>query len=289
MKIKKSPGEKAFDVFNHILMVMILVVTLYPFYYLIIASVSDGYELIRGNVLFTPIGFNLDGYKGINSISNFWQSYYNTVYYTFWGTIASLVTMSMGAYALSRKQLKFRRVFSFLISFTLWFKAGIIPTYLNYSQLGLMDSKFGIIFGFAINAFYIIIMRSYFEGIPLELEEAARVDGLTNWGIFVKIFLPLSKPMFATIALYCAINRWNGYFWAMIVLKTPTKMPLQVILKALIIDNASSAAVGVGQGNTSSETMVYSVMVVAIVPMLVIYPFAQKFFQKGLTVGAVKG
>ncbi|MFI3226173.1 MAG: carbohydrate ABC transporter permease [Clostridia bacterium] len=289
MTIKKSPGEKLFDVFNIILMVLILIVTIYPFYYLIIASFSDGYALIRGKVIFSVVDFNLAGYTGIPSISNFFNSYYNTLYYTFFGTITSLVVMSMGSYALSRKQLKFRRFFSFAISFTLWFKAGIIPMYLNYSNLGLMDTRFGIIIGFAVNVFYIVIMRSYFEGIPIELEEAARVDGLTNWGTFLRIFLPLSKPMFATITLYCAINRWNGYFWTMILIKDPLKMPLQVILKALIIDNASSASIGVGNANYSSETMVYSVMVVAIIPMLIIYPFVQQFFEKGLTVGAVKG
>ncbi len=290
MKIQQSPGEKIFDIVNHIIMIFILVVTLYPFYFVIISSFSEGYEIIRGQVLLYPKGFNVNGYKGLAELKNFMSGYGNTIFYAVAGTLTSLVVMTMGAYSLSRKRLKGRRLLGFFISFTLWFKAGIIPVYLNFQGLGLLDSRFGIVIGFAVNAFYVVIMRSYFEGIPDELEEAARVDGLGNFGIFAKIMLPLSKPMLATIALYCAVDRWNGFFWAMILLKSPDKMPLQVILKSLILDSTSSAAISMGANTSSSkDTMIYAVMVVSILPMLVVYPFVQKFFQKGLTVGAVKG
>ena len=178
----------------------------------------------------------------------------------------------------------------FLVSFTLWFKAGIIPIYLNMDSMNLIDTRLGILLGFACNAFYIVIMRTYFEGIPVELEEAARIDGLSNFGIFLKIMVPLSKPMFATIALYCAVNRWNGYFWAMILLKDDRKAPLQVLLKKIIIENQMMSSLEGASGfDFTRQTLIYAIIVVSIIPMIAVYPFVQRYFVKGLTVGAVKG
>lgn len=225
----------------------------------------------------------------ISTIDHFWASYGNTLFYTFFGTLASLAIMSMGAYALSRRRLKGRRVIGMMISFTMWFNAGIIPFYLNMDDLNLLDSRLGIIFGFACSAFYIIIMRSYFEGLPQELEESAKIDGLSNFGIFLRIMLPLSTPMLATITLYCAVDRWNGYFWAMIMLKDIDKIPLQVLLKKLIVENQVLASVDNGGVNYAREGMIYAIVIVAILPIILFYPFVQRFFVKGLTVGAVKG
>lgn len=279
-----------FDVVNTILMLFILIVTLYPFYYVLIASVSDGSQIIRGNVILTPKGFSFNAYKMIPTIRYFFTSYGNTLYYTVFGTLISMVVMSMGAYALSRKKLMGKKFFGFFISFTLWFKAGIIPFYINMDSLNLVNTRMGILFGFCVNAFYIIIMRTYFEGLPEELEESAKLDGLNNFGIFTKIMLPLSKPMMATIALYCAVNRWNGYFWSMVLLKDEKKVPLQVLLKKIIIENKVMAAIDGSNGlNFTRETLVYAIIVVAVIPIIAVYPFVQKFFVKGLTVGAVKG
>lgn len=285
-----SKGEKTFNIFNNVLMFLILLITLYPFYYTFIASLSDGREVISGNVILTPVGFNLNAYKQIPKIPNFFLSYGNTIFYTFFGTLISLSVMSMGAYALSRTRLKGRRVLSFIVSFTLWFKAGIMPIYLNMDSLNLLNSRLGILFGFAINAFYIVIMRTYFEGLPVELEEAARLEGLSNFGIFLKIMAPLSKPMFATITMYCAIDRWNGYFWSMILLQDADKVPLQVLLKKIIIENQVMAAMDASSGaNYSRETLVYAIIICVIIPIICAYPFFQRYFVKGLTVGAVKG
>lgn len=285
-----SKGEKTFNIFNNVLMFLILLITLYPFYYTFIASLSDGREVISGNVILAPVSFNLNAYKQIPKIPNFFLSYGNTIFYTFFGTLISLSVMSMGAYALSRTRLKGRRVLSFIVSFTLWFKAGIMPIYLNMDSLNLLNSRLGILFGFAINAFYIVIMRTYFEGLPVELEEAARLDGLSNFGIFFKIMAPLSKPMFATITMYCAIDRWNGYFWSMILLQDADKVPLQVLLKKIIIENQVMAAMDASSGaNYSRETLVYAIIICAIIPIICAYPFFQRYFVKGLTVGAVKG
>ena len=285
-----SKGERTFNIFNNVLMFLILLITLYPFYYTFIASLSDGREVISGNVILAPVSFNLNAYKQIPKIPNFFLSYGNTIFYTFFGTLISLCVMSMGAYALSRTRLKGRRVLSFIVSFTLWFKAGIMPIYLNMDSLNLLNSRLGILFGFAINAFYIVIMRTYFEGLPVELEEAARLDGLSNFGIFFKIMAPLSKPMFATITMYCAIDRWNGYFWSMILLQDADKVPLQVLLKKIIIENQVMAAMDASSGaNYSRETLVYAIIICAIIPIICAYPFFQRYFIKGLTVGAVKG
>lgn len=285
-----SKGEKTFNIFNNVLMFLILLITLYPFYYTFIASLSDGREVISGNVILAPVSFNLNAYKQIPKIPNFFLSYGNTIFYTFFGTLISLSVMSMGAYALSRTRLKGRRVLSFIVSFTLWFKAGIMPIYLNMDSLNLLNSRLGILFGFAINAFYIVIMRTYFEGLPVELEEAARLDGLSNFGIFFKIMAPLSKPMFATITMYCAIDRWNGYFWSMILLQDADKVPLQVLLKKIIIENQVMATMDASSGaNYSRETLVYAIIICAIIPIICAYPFFQRYFVKGLTVGAVKG
>lgn len=287
---KKINGSKLFDIFNYCLMTVILLCTLYPFYYTLIASISNGSEVIRGKVIFWPVGVTLEAYKRIPSIANFFLSYGNTIFYTAFGAGISIIVMSMGAYALSRTRLKGRRVFGFLISLTLWFKAGIIPVYLNMDSLNLLDTRIGILLGFACNAFYIIIMRTYFEGIPVELEEVARLDGLGNFGIFTKIMVPLSKPMFATIALYCAVNRWNGYFWSMILLKDIKKAPLQVLLKKIIVENQMMSALDSSTGfDFTRETLVYAIIVVSIIPIILVYPFVQKYFVKGLTVGAVKG
>lgn len=287
---KKINSKNLFSWLNYGFMVLILLCTLYPFYYTLIASISNGSEVIKGNVVFIPIGITLEAYKRIPLISNFFVAYGNTIFYTVFGAGISLGVMSMGAYALSRVRLRGRRIFCFLISFTLWFKAGIMPVYLNMDSLNLLDTRIGILLGFACNAFYIIIMRTYFEGIPVELEEVARIDGLSNFGIFTKIMVPLSKPMFATVALYCAIDRWNGYFWSMILLKDIKKAPLQVLLKKIIVENQMMSSLDSSAGiDFTRQTLVYAIIVVSIIPIILVYPFVQRYFVKGLTVGAVKG
>ena len=288
MKNRKTVTERVFAIVNYIILSLAIVVTLYPFYYVLIASASDGSQIIQGNVLLTPKEFTLQAYKSIPDIKFFWSSYGNSIFITFFGALASLTVMSMGAYAMSRKRLKGRRFIGLFVSFTLWFNAGMIPIYLNMTSLRLDNSRIGIIIGFLCNAFYIVIMRTYFEGLPIELEESAKLDGLSNFRIFYQIMLPLSKPMLATISLYCVVDRWNSYLWAMILLKDPNKVPLQVLFKKLIIENKILAEVGSGGANTV-ETMIYAVIVVTIIPIIIAYPFAQKFFEKGLTVGAVKG
>lgn len=288
--ITKSRGEKLFNKFNIIILLVASLVVFYPIYFTFIASVSDGWELTRGRVILTPVNINFDAYTTIPQISFFGIAYLNTLFYTFFGVLASLVIMLMGAYPLSRKRLKGRHYLGFFVCFSLWFKAGFIPFYLNMNSMNLLDTRTGIIFGFAVNAFYVIILRSYFEGIPIEMEEAAKIDGLSNFGIFWRIMIPIAVPVIVAIGMYCVISRWNGYFYAMILLKSMDKFPLQVLLKKLIVEMQVMLSVGGGsEMDYSRESLIYAIIVLSNLPIFFLFPFAQKFFLKGITVGSVKG
>lgn len=266
-----------------------MVATLYPFYYTVIASISRGERVIGGDVIFLPKDITFAAYAMIPGIKNFFRAYGNTVFYAGTGMLLGVLVMSMGAYALSRTYLKGRRFFGLLISFTMWFSAGMIPFYMNLDSMNLVNSRWGIILAFLCTPFYVIILRSYFESIPVELEEAAKIDGMGHWGIFWRIMMPLSKPCLMTVALYCAIDRWNGYFWSMILLKDENLVPVQVLLKKLIVQNMAASAADGGLMNLMRETLVYAIVVVVILPIIAVYPFVQKYFVKGMTVGAVKG
>lgn len=266
-----------------------MLATLYPFYYTLIASFSTGEEIVAGNVILVPKGFTLEAYQLIPTIKNFFNAYLNTIYLTAGGVVFGLAAMSMGAYALSRPYLKGRRAVSLMISFTMWFSAGMIPFYLNIDSLNLVNSRMGVILAFLCTPFYIIILRSYFESLPADLEEAAKIDGLGNFGIFRKIMAPLAKPCLFTIGLYCAVDRWNGYFWSMILLKEEELAPVQVILKKIIVQNQAASAADGGLINMNRETLVYAIVIVVIIPIIAVYPFVQRYFIKGMTVGAVKG
>lgn len=289
MSFAQTKGEKIFNVINSILLGIVVIITLYPFYYTVIASFSRGDDLVAGRVLFWPVNPNLKAYAMIPTIKNFFISYGNTLFYTVVGMVLGVLVMSMGAYALSRKYLRGRRFLGLMISFTMWFNAGMIPFYLNMDSMNLTNSRWGIIFAFLCSPFYIIILRSYFESIPLEMEEAAKIDGLGHFGTFCQIMFPLAKPSLLTVALYVAIDRWNGYFWAMILLKDEELVPVQVVLKKLIVENQVASAADGGLMDMTRESLVYAVVVVVIIPIVAVYPFIQKYFIKGMMVGAVKG
>ena len=285
----RTPGEKAFNCLNVTLLSLVLLLTLYPFYYTLIASISNGDDLVAGLVLFLPSRITLKAYTLIPGIRNFFIAYANTIFYAFTGMTLGVLVMSMGAYALSRAYLKGRRAVGLAISFTMWFQAGMIPFYLNMDSLNLVNSRWGIVFAFLCSPFYIIILRSYFESLPAELEEAAKIDGLGHFGIFLRIMFPLAKPAVMTVALYCAIDRWNGYFWSMILLKEERLVPVQVLLKKLIVENQAAGAADGGLMDMSREALVYAIVVVVILPIIAAYPFIQRYFIKGMTLGAVKG
>lgn len=285
-----SKGDRAFVILNMVLIGIFTISTLYPFIYIASLSLSSGFEARAGNVILTPMGFTIEAYKRILSESMFWISYKNTLIYTIGGTLMSLAFIIPGAYALSRPQLYGRRFWNLMVAFTMWFHAGMIPFFLNMRDLGLLDSYFGIIIGFAVSGFNIILLRNFFEGIPQSFEEAARMDGANEFQVLWKVYLPLSKPAIATVALFCLVSRWNGFFWAMVLLQDEDKIPLQVYLRhtiATLSDNQEFSATLL-DAPYSVETVSAAIIVCSIIPVLIVYPFIQKYFEKGILLGGVK-
>ncbi|MFW2589769.1 carbohydrate ABC transporter permease [Sagittula sp. SSi028] len=285
-----SRGDKLFVIVNMILIGLFTLSTLYPFIYMASLSLSTGFEARAGNVVLTPVGFTLEAYKYVLAEPLFWTSYKNTFIYTIFGTIASLAFIIPGAYALSRPQLYGRRFWNLVVAFTMWFNAGLIPFFLNMRDLGLLDSYFGIIIGFAVNGFNIILLRNFFESVPQSFEEAARMDGANEFQVLWKVYVPLSKPAIATVALFCIVSRWNGFFWAMVLLQDEEKIPLQVYLRKVIADLSDDEefASTLLTSVYSFETISAAIIVCSIIPILLIYPFLQKYFTKGILLGGVK-
>ena len=287
-----STGEKVFNVTMVVAGLIISALALYPIYYALIASISKPLYVENGSVMFWFQGFSLDSYKVAFAKPGLWMSYANTIFYTVAGVLVNMFFTTTMAYALSKERLIGRKFFTLFTIFTMWFNAGMIPLYMTFRDFNLLDTRSAIIFGFAINTYNLIIMKSFFEQVPQSLEEAAFIDGARNIGIFTKVYLPLSKPALTTVGMFYAVNRWNSYFWAMNLLTTDDKMPLQVILKNLIVDqvaNETEAAIITAQSTSSPTTVIYAIMIMAIVPMLIAYPFVQKYFKTGVTLGAVKG
>jgi putative aldouronate transport system permease protein len=285
-----SRGDRIFVYINMFLVALFALSTLYPFIYIAAVSFSNGSDASAGNVVLTPIGFTLAAYERVLAEPLFWSSYRNTFIYTFGGTLMSLLIIVPGAYALSRPQLVGRRLWNLMVAFTMWFNAGLIPFFLNMRDLGLMDSYFGLIIAFACNAFNIILLRNFFEAIPQSFEEAARMDGANEWQVLWKVYVPLSKPALATIILFCMVARWNGFFWAMVLLKDTDKIPLQVYLQQVIAELADDEEFGLSiiESSYSVETVTAAIMVCSIIPVILFYPFIQKFFNKGILLGGVK-
>lgn len=301
MKIKRSKGEVVFDIFNIILMLFVLLITLYPLWFVLISSLSDPTAVSEGKTMFLPVFakgqlFNFAAYKEAFEYQNglIKYAYGNTLLYAGVGTIVSMALSVLGAYPLSKKRLKGRLFFTMVMLISMWFSAGMIPQYLNMKNLGLEDSRVGIIIGFALSAFYVVLLRTYFESISDSLEESAKMDGANDFTVLWKIYLPLAVPSLMTVSLYYLVDKWNAYIWSQILFKTDTKMPLQVILKKLVVDRemASETIASMDSsalGGTSSETVIYATIMLGIIPMMIIYPFVQKFFVKGIMVGSVKG
>jgi putative aldouronate transport system permease protein len=285
-----SRGDKIFVYINMLLIGLFALSTLYPFIYIAAVSFSDGSAASAGRVVWKPIDLTFAAYERVLNEPLFWSSYRNTFIYTFGGTAMSMLIIIPGAYALSRPQLVGRRFWNLMVAFTMWFNAGLIPFFLNMRDLGLMDSYFGLIIAFACNAFNIILLRNFFEAIPTSFEEAAKMDGANEWQVLWKVYVPLSKPALATIVLFCMVSRWNGYFWAMVLLKDSQKIPLQVYLQQVIAELQDDEEFGASliESVYSFETVTAAIMVCSIIPVLIFYPFIQKFFNKGILLGGVK-
>ncbi len=291
-RIIEGRGERIFNICMNIFGVLLSLLVLYPIYYTFIASVSNPFLVSNGSVMFLPQGFSLESYVKAFEKEFLVTSYLNTIYYTVVGLIVNMAFTTTMAYALSKQRLIARKFFTLFTVFTMWFTAGLIPTYLNFKNLGMLDTRTAIILGFAVNTYNLIIMKSFFEQVPAELEEASFMDGANNLIIFWKVYMPLSKPALATVGMFYAMSRWNSYFWAMNLITSDEKLPLQVYLKKMLVDQFTTtdeAAIVTMTSTTSPTTIIYATIILAIIPMLVAYPFVQKYFKTGTTLGAVKG
>ena len=292
MKIKKSKGERAFQVFNYAFLMLIMLVCLYPVWYVAVASFSNSNALTQhSGLLFRPIGFSIDAYKKVFQNPMIGKGYLNTLFILIIGVFLDLVMTSLGAYFLSRKRVMFKKPIMLFIVFTMFFSGGMIPFYINLKELHLTNTLWGLIIPFIITTSNLIILRTSFESIPESLIEAAQIDGAGHIRILTTIVLPLSKAMLAVMVLYYGVSIWNSWFWASAILRNREMYPLQIILREILLSNDTSSMTA-GASATDTEaigmTIKYATIMVATVPILCVYPFLQKYFTKGTMVGAVK-
>lgn len=290
---KQTWGGRVFSAINSLLMVLLMIVTLYPLIYVAFASFSDSNQLMAhsGPLLF-PLGFNLNGYIEVFKNPMILSGYANTLYYVVAGTAINMLVTTMGAYALSRQQLWIKKYVNLGVVFTMFFSGGLIPLYLLVRNLGIYDTRWAILLPVAVNSWNFIVMRTSFDSLPVSLEEAAKIDGANDFQILVKIMIPIAKATMAVMVLFYAVLQWNSWFNASIFLRKRELYPLQLYLREiLILSNTESmnSATSSTDALAVSETIKYSTVMVSTVPILIVYPFLQKYFVKGVMIGAVKG
>ena len=286
-------SERIFQVFNNILMLFVLIATPYPVIFVLFASLSDGNLLMaHSGVLLKPLGFSLDAYIKCFEDDSILRGYSVTLFVVTAGTLLNMILSIFAAYFVSKKNVYASKAVMFFMMFTMYFSGGMIPLYMTVKDLGLYDSLMALIFPTAISTYNVIVLRTAFVSLPESMEEAARVDGAGTFTVLFKILLPLIKPTLAVIFLYYLVGHWNSWFNAMIFLQDENKFPLQLVLRGILIENTSSSmSMGVSDDSAYavSESIKYAVIVVSILPVLILYPFMQKYFAKGVMIGAVKG
>lgn len=284
--IKQTKGERVFNVFNVIFLTLLSICAFYPMYYVLMASFSQSGQLMaHSGLLLTPAGFSTSAYEVIIDNKNIWTGYGNTLFIVIIGTLVSLALTSMAAYPLSRKTFGLRNFFMMMITFTMMFSGGLIPRFLVVKDVGLYDSIWSLILPVVINTTNLIIMRTAFAAIPESLEESAKIDGANDLIIYVRIIMPLAKATLAVLALYYGVAYWNSWFTASIYLRSRDKFPLQLILREILIANENENT----DNELMSESIKYAAIIVSTVPILCAYPFLQRYFVKGVMIGAVKG
>lgn len=288
--------ERLFDGMIYIVLFLVLALMVYPLIYVVSCSFSDPLLVLRGEIRLLPRGFHLDSYAAVLKENKLLRGYMNTILYTVAGTLINILLTTTGAYALSCENLRGRKMITRFIIFTMLFSGGLIPTYIVVSNLNLLNTMWSIVLPNAVSVTNFIIMKSSFEnGIPKDLKEAARVEGCSNIGVFTKIVLPLSKSIIAVMVIFYSVGHWNEYFNALLYITDKAKQPLQVILRDILISNELTEMMGnVNQLNTETRAMIaegmkYSTIVLSSLPMILLYPFFQKYFVKGVMVGSVKG
>ena len=295
-KIKRAKGDLVFDTINTLLLVLVMLVVLYPLYFIVIASFSDPLEVLSGHVIFFPKKVSLEAYKMVFRDAQILTGYRNTIFYTLLGTAVNIILTVLAAYPLSRRDLAGRKFFTVMLAVTMFFSGGLIPTYLMVSNtLHLLDTIWAMILPGAISVWNVIIVRTYFQtSIPQELSEAAMVDGCSDFMLLTKVILPLSMPVLAVMVLFYGVAHWNSFFNALIYLNDKAFYPLQLILRSILVQNTMSEDMlaevdSLANRQVMAETIKYALIVVASVPIIAVYPFLQKYFVKGIMVGAIKG
>lgn len=294
IRTKQSPGERIFQALLYTFMVMILFATIYPFWTQVVLSFESGAAVYESGLLLFPTQFSLESYKLALQYDMLWTGYGNTILRTAIGVTISLLLTSLTAYPLSKPSLPLNRTFTGYILFTMLFGGGLIPNYLLIKNLGLYNSIWALVIPGAISAFNVLIMRNFFRSIPDSLEESALVDGAGSIRIFVSIVIPLSMPVIATVALWVGVYHWNAWFDSMIYISDSQKQVLQIVLRRIVTDNnvTDMKAMMMQMGKTtefSGRELQATMIMLSILPMLVVYPFVQRFFVKGVMIGAVKG
>jgi len=293
MFMRKSIGERAFDIANILFLSALTLATLYPLLYVFFASISNPADLAQSRgILLRPLGFSLEAYRAVFKNPAIVSGYSNTLFYVVAGTCINLVMTSLGAYALSRSNVMLKTPILLLIIFTMFFSGGLIPTYLLVGKtLGWIDTVWAMIIPNAINTWNLLILKTAFENVPESLVESARIDGANDFLILLRVVIPLSLPALAVITLFYAVGHWNAYFNALVYLRDRALYPLQLILREILIANSvSEMTSGVASGDVEpiGETIKYATIIVATLPILLLYPFLQRYFIKGVLIGAVK-
>ena len=291
--IGSSAGSRFFTGLNAFVLILITLITFYPLYYVLFTSISNGMMVMQGKVRLYPIGVTFDSYKSITSDPQLFRSLWNSVLYTVVGTLINIIMSCLCAFPLSRRTFSGKKFFTGMIVVTMFFSGGMIPSYLVVKELGLMDTMWAIVLPVAINTYNMIIIRTSFQSLPESLFESAQLDGANDFTILFRIALPLSKAVLATMVLFYSVSHWNSYFSAMLYLDSKDKYPLQIILRNKLISGLFSEEASQSGGSTSftvtDSTLRAAVIMFTTLPILVVYPFVQKYFVKGVMIGSLKG
>ncbi|TVY09153.1 carbohydrate ABC transporter permease [Paenibacillus cremeus] len=290
---KRKSDEQVFDAVVNLLALLILVVVLYPLIFIVSASFSDPALVLNGEVLLLPKQITLEAYKNVFENEKIWNGYLNSIIYTTVGTAINLIMTTLAAYPLSRPDLRGRGGIMFFVTLTMFFSGGLIPSYLLVKSLGMVDTMWSLIIPGAIATYNLIVMRTYFQtSIPWEIQEAAHIDGCSNWKLLTHVILPLSKPILAVMVLFYAVGHWNSYFNALIYIRSKNLYPLQLVLREVLLVSQADAVdsnVGMESKILLAESVKYVVIIISSLPVLLMYPFVQRHFVKGVMIGSLKG
>lgn len=293
-KMQLSKSDMIFDIINYSVLSVLLILVLYPLWFIVIASFSDSALVLEGKVWLWPEGTHVDAYLKVFKDSRIMNGYRNSIIYTVVGTFLNICMTTAAAYPLSRKDFVGRNTFALIMAFTMFFSGGLIPTYLVYKDIGILNSIWVMVLPGMVSVYNMVIMRTFFADIPYDLQEAAFMDGASNFQILFRIIIPLSTPVIAVMIMFYGVGHWNAFFNALVFLTNKKLYPLQLVIRDILIVGSSVTSEGTGGASVAdklriAETLKYAVIIISSVPVLVLYPFMQKYFIRGVMLGAIKG